>query len=197
MNALKLFVLFLILGVTAGNSFAQNRSKAFAESSVTWYGVDYSLVKFTLITESTQLIVSNYLPSINAVIVQEQDKYNIRKYFNKFNVTIELDNVNANNQKIDPVQLAITNSSSITQDDVKKLVKSYKTAGKTGMGLVFVAENMNKSTSIGSFYIVFFDLATKEIVDSQRMVGKAAGVGFRNYWAGAIVGAMKAWAAQK
>jgi hypothetical protein len=197
MNASKLFVVLLILGVNAGTSFAQNRSKAFAESSVTWYGVDYSLVKFTLITESTQLIVSNYLPSINDVIVQEQDKYNIRKYFNKYNVTIELDNVNAHNQKIDPVQLAITNSSSITQDDVKKLVKSYNTAGKTGMGLVFVAENMNKSTSFGSFYVCFFDLTTKEIIDSQRIVGKAVGVGFRNYWAGAVVGAMKAWAAQK
>jgi hypothetical protein len=197
MNASKLFMVLLILGVTAGTSFAQNRSKAFAESSVTWYGVDYSLVKFTLITESTQQIVTNYLPSINAVIITEPEKFNIRKYFNKYNVTIELDNVNEHNQKIDPAQLAITNPSSITQEDVNKLVKSYKTAGKTGMGLVFIAENMNKTTAIGSFYVVFFDLATKEIIDSQRVIGKASGFGFRNFWAGAVAAAMKAWSAQK
>jgi hypothetical protein len=197
MNSSKLIVLFLILEISTGNLFAQNRSKAFAESSVTWYGVDYSLVKFTLVTESTQQIVTNYLPAINAVIVQEQEKkYNIRKFFNKSNVTIELDNVNEHNQKIDPAQLALTHASSITQDEVNKLVKSYKTAGKKGMGLVFVAENMNKSTSIGSFYVVFFDLATKEIIDSQRFVGKAGGIGFRNFWAGAVYEVMKVWASQ-
>jgi hypothetical protein len=196
MNKAKFFALMLISGMVAVTSFAQNRSKAFSESTVTWYGVDYSLAKFTLITESTQQIVSLYLPSINDVIVQEQEKYNIRKYFNKSNLNIELDNVNEHNQKIDPAQLAITHASSITQDDVKKLIKSYKTTGKSGMGLVLVAENMNKSTAIGSFYVCFFDLATKEIIDSQRYIGKASGVGFRNYWAGAVVNVMKVWAAQ-
>lgn len=198
MKSFKFFVLLSILGATAGNSFAQGHNKAFSESSVTWYGVDYSLAKFTLITESTQLVVTNYIPAINAVIVQEQEKkYNIRKFFNKTNVTIELDNVNEHNQKIDPAQLGVTNTNSITQDDVKKLISTYNTAGKTGMGLVFVGENMNKTTSTGSFYVCFFDLATKNIIDSQHMVGKAAGFGFRNFWAGAVFEVMKQWAKEK
>jgi len=194
----KILLLLSVLSISAGTSFAQNRTKAFSENDIVWYGVDYSLARFVLVSESAMQIVSNYIPSINAVIIQEQEKkYNFRKYFNKKAVTIELDNVNTNNQKIDPAKLVTNNPNSITQDDVKKLISGYNAGGKTGMGLVFVAESMNKATSMGSFYVCFFDLATKEIIDSERMEGKAAGFGFRNFWAGAVYEVMKGWAKGK
>ena len=74
---------------------------------------------------------------------------------------------------------------------MKKVISSYDTKGKTGIGLVFVAENLNKVEQIGSYYVVFFDMASKEIIDSERKVGKASGIGFRNYWAGSIFNVMK------
>jgi hypothetical protein len=197
MNSFKIIVL-LILSISLGTLNAQNHSKAFSESSVVWYGVDYSLARFTLVTESAMDIVTKYIPTINAVIVQEYErKYNIRKFFNKYSVAIELDNINVNNQKIEPAKLVVDVPYTINQDDVKKLVSAYNTEGKTGMGLVFIAENMNKTTSKGSFYVCFFDLATKEIIDSKRMEGKAGGAGFRNFWVGAVYDVMKEWAKAK
>jgi hypothetical protein len=63
--------------------------------------------------------------------------------------------------------------------------------------LIFIAENLNKSAQTGSYYVCFFDLATKEIIDSRRIVGKAVGIGFRNYWAGSVYNCMKAWSEEK
>ncbi len=59
--------------------------------------------------------------------------------------------------------------------------------------LLFVAENLHKVDQTGSYYVVFFDMASKEIIDSEHKVGKASGIGFRNYWAGSIYNVMKAW----
>jgi len=192
----KIFVPLLILNAIAGNAIAQNHIKVFSETSIVWYGVDYSLSKFTLVNRSGAQIVDTYIPSINALIVQDK-QYDIGKFFNKNSVTTELDNVNTNNQKINPSKLVINSPNSITIHEVENLIDSYNNHGKTGMGLVFVAENMNKATSVGSFYVCFFDLATNEIIDSQRMESKAVGVGFRNFWASTVYAVMKDWSPRK
>jgi len=31
-------------------------------------------------------------------------------------------------------------------------------------------------------YVTFFDIATKKVLITERMIGRASGVGFRNYW---------------
>jgi hypothetical protein len=40
-------------------------------------------------------------------------------------------------------------------------------------------------------YIVFFDVATKEVLYFHKLIGDAKGFGFRNYWAGGIHNWMK------
>jgi hypothetical protein len=76
---------------------------------------------------------------------------------------------------------------------VKGVIAKYDTKGKSGLGLIFVAENLHKVTQTGSYYVVFFDQETKEIVDAKQYVAKAVGIGFRNYWAGSIYNIMKIW----
>jgi hypothetical protein len=56
-----------------------------------------------------------------------------------------------------------------------------------------VAENLHKVKQTGSYYVVFFNQETKEIVDAQRFEAKAVGIGFRNYWAGSVFNIMKIW----
>jgi hypothetical protein len=189
----KICLILLIFGFVINTSYGQNSSKASQEQSLVWLGVDYTLAKFIAVTESPQQVI-HYLPAINNLLIAEQEKkYNIKKYFNKTIVLNEIATVNERNAKIDPSSITSNNSHSITKDDVKKLISDFNTETKTGMGLIFVAESMSKPTVIGSFYVVFFDLATKEIIDSKRMEGKAAGFGFRNFWAGAVFEVMKNW----
>jgi hypothetical protein len=80
----------------------------------------------------------------------------------------------------------------VSLDDVKKEIGSYAAKGP-GLGLVFVAVNMNKPAQTGSYWVCFFDTATREIVDAKKVTAKAGGIGFRNYWAASVYNIMKNW----
>jgi hypothetical protein len=193
MKTRSLIIVALIFTFFASALEAQDKKKAVAEKSITWLGVDFTLARFTLITEDPAAVVSTSLKAINNLILAEPDKYNLKKFFSKTEVTNDIEMVNERNSKIDPTLLVVPDKYTITPEDVKKVISSYDTKGKTGTGLVFVAENMHKVEEIGSYYVVFFDLASKEIIDSERKVGKASGIGFRNYWTGSIYNVMKTW----
>jgi hypothetical protein len=175
---------------------AQDKAKAKSASSIVWYGIDFSLAKFTLVTEDPAIIVNQYIPSINSLIQAEPEKFDLKKWFNKTEVSISLEQVNARNAKIDPSSLVITEEHSISLDDVKKVVAKYSAKDNAEMGLVFVAENLHKVKQTGSYYVCFFNPTTKEIVDAQRYEVKAVGIGFRNYWAGSVYNIMKIWLKQ-
>ncbi len=193
MKTKSLLTVVLIFSFFSGAVQAQDKKKAVAEKSITWFGVDFTLARFTLVTEDPAAIVSTSLKAINTLILAEPDKYDLKKFFSKSEVTSDVDMVNERNSKIDPTLLVVPDKYTIAPEDVKKLISSYDTKGKTGMGLVFVAENLNKVEQMGSYYVVFFDMASKEIIDSERRVGKASGIGFRNYWAGSVFSVMKVW----
>ncbi|MBN1145090.1 MAG: hypothetical protein JXA72_11740 [Bacteroidales bacterium] len=193
---MKTKVFFSVLALVCfmtGSTVAQDKAKAKSEKAVTWYGIDFTVAKFTLVTEDPSVIVNQYLKSLNMLIQMEPAKFDIKKWFNKTEVTMDIDQVNERNSKIDPGTLVITDDHKITLDDVKSVIAKYDTKGKSGLGLIFVAENLHKVTQTGSYYVVFFDQETKEIVDARQYVAKAVGIGFRNYWAGSIYNIMKIW----
>jgi hypothetical protein len=193
MKTKSFFIVVLIFSFFSGVMQAQDKKKAIDEKNITWFGVDFTLARFTLVTEDPAAIVSTSLKAINTLILAEPDKYNLKKFFSKSEVTPDVDMVNERNSKIDPTILVVPDKSTITPEDVKKVISSYDTKGKTGTGLVFVAENLHKVEEVGSYYVVFFDMASKEIIDSERKVGKANGIGFRNYWTGSVYNVMKTW----
>ena len=193
MKTKSLLFVVLIFSFFSGAIQAQDKKKAIDEKNITWFGVDFTLARFTLVTEDPAAIVSTSLKAINTLILAEPDKYNLKKFFSKSEVTPDVDMVNERNSKIDPSILVVPDKYSINPEDIKKVISSYDTKGKTGTGLVFVAENLHKVEETGSYYVVFFDIASKEIIDSEHKVGKAAGIGFRNYWTGSAYNVMKTW----
>jgi hypothetical protein len=193
MKTKSLFIVVLIFSFFSGAMQAQDKKKAVAEKSITWYGVDFTLARFTLVTEDPVAIVSTSLKAINTLILAEPEKYDLKKFFSKSEVAPDIEMVNEMNSKIDPAILVVPDKYTITPEDAKKVISSYDAKGKTGTGLVFVAENLNKVEQTGSYYVVFFDIASKEIIDMQHKVGKASGIGFRNYWTGSVYNVMKSW----
>jgi hypothetical protein len=172
---------------------AQDKARAKSEKSITWYGIDFTIARFTLVTDDPSVIVNQYLKSINMLIQMEPAKFDVKKWFNKTEVVYDLDQVNERNSKINPEGIVISDDYKITLDDVKGVIAKYNTKGKSGLGLIWVAENLHKVKQTGSYYVVFFDQATKEIIDAQRYESKAVGIGFRNYWAGSVYNIMKIW----
>jgi hypothetical protein len=191
-NKVLTLILLMIVGVST-SSFCQGGKKISDIKSVVWLGVDFTAAKFTLVTESPAVIVSQYLKSINTLIITEQAKFDFVKFMSIPEVTNNIDLANEFNAKIDPSKLVITNDYSFEMDKVKEVIKKYDVKDKSGTGLIFVAENLNKVTKSASYYVCFFDLKTKEIIECQKKTGQVNGVGFRNYWASSIYIIMKNW----
>ncbi len=194
-SKLLTFILMILLGFM-NYSFSQEYQKVSDIKKVIWLGVDFTAAKFTLVTEDPAVIVNQYLKAINVLIISEREKFNIRSFFKVDEVSNNIELVIAFNQQIDPSALVIYDDYKLDMDQVKDVIKKYDVEDKSGVGLIFVAENLNKVSQTGSYYVCFFDLSTKEIIDCKRMTGAVSGIGFRNYWAGTIYNVMKTWALQ-
>jgi len=196
---MKTKILFsaLALIICMNHIIAQDKEKAKSEQAITWYGIDFTKAKFTLVTEDPSLIVNQYLKAINQLVQMEPEKYDLKKWFNKTETTIDLTRVTEQNAKINPETIVSNDAISISDDDVKAVVANYKSSGKPGMGLLFVAESLNKPQETGSHYVVFFNQETGEIIDSRRFEVKPSGIGFRNYWASTVYNIMKIWLKSK
>lgn len=48
-----------------------------------------------------------------------------------------------------------------------------------------IASVLDKGAQKATFFFVFFDNETMEIIDTLKVVSKPNGIGLRNYWAGA------------
>ena len=185
--------LLLLIGFST-SSFSQGNKKTSEIKNVVWLGVDFTAAKFTGVADNPEIIVNQYIKSINTLIITEQSKFDFKKFFKLSEVTNDIDLVNEFNTKIDPSKLVVNDSYKFELDKVKEVIKKYDVKDKTGTGLIFVAENLNKTTKSGKYYVCFFDLKTKEIIECKEKSGPVNGVGFRNYWASSIYVIMKTWA---
>jgi hypothetical protein len=203
----KLFALLLLAGSIS--LMAQDKSKIFSSTEAVWFGMDFT--KATFVGQFDQGMgaapatgsdmKAKYIPAWNNLIAGEQKKFDLRKTFRKDNIIYDMNSVNELNNKIDVDNCMSFNVGKIEKSQIDEMVKKYSSSQKEGLGLVFIIENFNKGTQTSSVYVTFFDIATKKVLLSERMEGKAMGVGIRNYWAGSIKnildqideGAYKSW----
>lgn len=83
------------------------------------------------------------------------------------------------------------NLSHITEKDVASIVRSYKLKHEKGVGLVFIMDRLVKVQETECLYVVFFDIASRKVLRSERVSEKAWGIGFRNYWFRPVKSAVK------
>ena len=193
----KLIFYSLLLAIVANVAMAQSgqsgcTSATTPSGDIVFLGIDYSLVRFSYIDESAAYTIRT-LPEINRLFVTEAKKYDIGKLMGKSVVKTDFDYVNNVAYNLPDGQIISNEDYKINVDDVLALISKYPDSTDDGVGLVFVAENMNKKNATGSYYVTFFNLKTKEVIAACRKTGKAGGFGMRNYWAGSIYNLMKSW----
>ncbi|MDP6908108.1 MAG: hypothetical protein QF371_01320, partial [Flavobacteriales bacterium] len=96
------------------------------------------------------------------------------------------------NDNVKVKSLVINKSHSISDEDISRAVSQYTIKDyKDAIGVVVVVESFDKIKEQGTGYITFFDVASKKVIYSHKVIGEAGGFGFRNYWARAIYNWMK------
>lgn len=190
-NLRSLFVLALLAFSFSLN--AQTIRDVLSDKSipVTFYGIDFT--KAALIGDSKANpddIVTRQYAGINDLMIKESDKYNVAAAFNRAELPAVLETVKKRNEAINPDVILSSNTTDynrLTEKDVEAVLKSFKTDGSEGVGVLFVADAMNKAQERMSAWVVVFDNKTKNIILNERHEGKVGmAFSFRNYWAAGL-----------
>lgn len=177
--------LFICLGCRA---VAQNYEVLNGIDEFTFYGVDYAQVRVFGAREAAEDFVEVF-PRINQLLLSEPEKYRVGKRSKKKVKAKTLSAVRQRNQtvNIDSLLLESTNYYVLFQDQIEEEIKSLPLNETEGIGLVVIAELLDKSKARGLYHVVFFDVKTRNIIETWRATGKAGGLGLRNYWANSLV----------
>jgi hypothetical protein len=192
----KLFIVLCALW-TASVVFGADKAAAPAASpvlqsdTVVWAGLDYSLVRMygTMDFREPETIFPQYLEAWNGLFIQElvvHKSERLSKATHKKVVT-DTEGMSKRNALAKPEQIIrqdgkFTDETHIKDEDIAAAVRSYKLSNTSGLGLVFIVDRLVKTEQKGAVYLVYFDVATREVLAKQRVVVKAGGFGFRNYW---------------
>ncbi len=185
---IKILSIFLIL--LSSQVTAQPNPKAFEYSKFTWFGLDFTHAHFIGSAGFTDPndIKMRYLEGWNLVILDEHNKYDLGKAYGMDWLASDLSIVERRNHLVDSEILVIDQSYTIDPKVIEEIISDYTSALTTeGLGIVYVVETFDKTALEGHMYVVFFDVATHEILWKEKYYGIPAGFGLRNYWAKTIL----------
>lgn len=171
----------------------QERPPLMDSDTVVWAGLDYSLVRMIGPGdfEDPEAIFPKYPDSWNELFLKERIEPAGKML--KKRLVPDIGGVTEANKRASAEQIIpvggpedTIEKTHITQPDIEKAVRAYDLDSKEGLGLVFIVDRLIKPEGKGAVYIVFFDVASRDVISSERFIGKAGGFGFRNYWFGVI-----------
>jgi len=186
---LLLILLSLFTYITANSQSNLNTSE------FTWFGIDYTKcyylgpIDFPSVSD-----LEAKIKAWNDLVIHEREKY-IDKTLKGKKVSFAIEAVTSRNETI-KVKSRLTEDKSkinhLNADQIPGIINSYIIdESLNGTGLVLIAESYDRLGVKGNYYIVFFDIASKKIYQSERMSGKSGGIGLRNYWATSYYNVLK------
>ena len=161
------------------------------DTEITWLGIDYSHVK--LIGSFTQFenagnkaayqIRNAYFPGWNNIILHEREKYDLRAALRKDYLDYDIVAITEINSKASLEEMEATRPVRYSTEDIQNFVNEYNLEGQKGLGVLMVAERMDKYNEEAFFHFVVINIKTKEILVQERLRGRPGGFGLKNYWA--------------
>jgi hypothetical protein len=192
MNAKKLIVTLLI-AVSGFGLKAQTVNDIFEpNTTITWLGLDMTGAIFIGDREKwgSQSDIQNTIKSWNELFYREKDKFNVTAMLKKKTpVVFKLEITQNHNAELDISNILSEKSADhihLRKDGVEQIAAAYNYEGLTGIGLMFNVESFNKTNNEGSLWVTFVNMATGEVLLTERMTAAPRGAGVRNYWAGAV-----------
>ena len=190
MKRLPLILSFIVLASIS--AFAQSTMSALfnGEAKMVFLGYDFSGARFIGPEGFTDpnAIQNKYLAAWNALLVTEADKYSLQEPFKLTDQHYETntDYLTKNNYNTNVLKNTISGSYTMSEDQVKALVEKHQFAKEDAVGLTYAVESLNKLQEMAYVWVTFIDLNTGKVLYTEKLVGKARGFGFRNFWAGSF-----------
>ncbi len=177
-----LFVFTTFYSITIS---AQTLSDVARATTLTWYGVDFSearFVNFGKSLNSSEIKKSLGEWSLNPLGGYEsfiKNKYDLKK------LEVDLTHSEKRNRATDFERRIVSESYSLTADDVQKIVSEYNITG-SGYGVLLVVEGFDHHSDNAYVWVAFIDKQTKKVISTRRFICEHAGG-----WSKAIKKAIK------
>jgi len=177
------------------------KDPVITSGQMVWAGLDYSHARLIGPGQFNEpdAIFPGIFESWNDLFLRERIRVIEKETKKNWNIDIDavtVANKNGGNDQIigSPGADDIIASSHITPEQIHNIVKAYDLKNKSGTAVVFIVDRLVKldKKGEGAVYVVAFDIASREVVFSQRETSKATGFGFRNYWFRVIKNAERA-----
>jgi hypothetical protein len=186
----KISILFGVLLSIAQIIGAQSPSDVILKDiPVTYFGIDFTKAKGVMLDAASSEVIDKYMPEINQLMLNEPSKFHFAESFNKTQFKYDIADVNKLNASMarDSFQYYTpTYVEPIAIDTITSMVQKYSLAGKTGIGMVFIAQRLDKHNLKAVYKLVFFSLPEGKIIINEQVTGIPNGFGFRNYWGNTI-----------
>jgi hypothetical protein len=158
---------------------------------VTWLGIDYSHAKIVgsisqfggKIPTTAAEIHDKYYVEWNQLIIDEPEKFDVAKMVSRKSVAKDISMITKLNAAVSMDSAEVAATPYYTPEQIQQFVSAYPLENKSGIGMVFITECLNKSYGAGYYHVVFFKMDTKEVLLQHRLQGLPQGAGIRNYWA--------------
>lgn len=187
----------LMFALSAGSPvFAQTKSDVFnPDTEITWLGLDFTGAKFIGDRErlGSTSDIRHLLDALNELMVKEADKYNVAAALKRKQVQNAIEVTMEHNAELDILSLISAEGNDhvhLSPDLVEQIISDYDFKGKSGIGLIFNVESLNKLIEEGSFWVTFVNMGTKEVLFTERLTAPPSGFGMRNFWAGSVNGVL-------
>lgn len=180
---MKKHFLFLTLIVSVITLQAQDASLVWSSLTMSWFGVDFTKAKVLGLEDSPHKIRDEYFKPWNDVTID----MDLTKMFGKNAVYKDPNGITKENLARETETMNTGEEVELTDEAIAERVKQMSTGSKkTGLGLVFIAQSINKATGNGIFHVVFFDIASRKVVWHKKLTGKASGSNPKTAWGGAV-----------
>jgi hypothetical protein len=178
-NALLLLAVVLTLTLNA-----QDTKKVFGSPTLVWYGIDFTLAKMVGFgDESPTKIKDECFKPWNEVTID----MDLAKVFQKNGIIKDLTGINKQNLARETSDLKSNDEVKLTNeviaDRVKGLVLGQK---KEGLGAFMIVESFNKTSGYATVHVVFFDIASRQVLWLKKLSAKSGGGSTLKAWTAAL-----------
>ncbi|MGQ0828803.1 MAG: hypothetical protein ACT4ON_10455 [Bacteroidota bacterium] len=168
----KALLILLVNASIVSDIFAQaiytNKNDVFAAKSFNFYGYDHTKLRIADATRMGQNIMP-FFPALSKLLLAEfnQKKFEIMFRKGKGNIPFYPIPTESLNAKINNGKVVTIQPQKISVDSLSAMIKKYELPEKEGIGSVIIFECFNREEKTETAYMVFFDIATRNILYSK------------------------------
>lgn len=189
MKISKQYLILILISLVTICAVKAQEANVFESNDMVFYGLDFSQARFTGGSGLTSpaSMQDKYMPALNELMIDERRRYDVAKSYSKKNVEYSFSVADDFNADFDVYESYVNGVvENLTDEEVRSVINKYEDEKHSGLGLIYVVDEVSHGRNLITIQIVFFDIDTQEVLLVKRARGAMKGFSIRNYYAGGI-----------